>query len=247
VLEEAHLETRTEVRRVYEYLMSAIGLLAAASGLTVLVVAGIEALTRTEAVILDQSAVNTLLASATLLLVGVPVWWFYWHRIQRAAAALPTQEHASPTRRAYLLVLFGIGGVAAVIALLVGVYLLFEDVVQGTFGGETIRSMRVPIGILLSTGAIAGYHWAVYQSGRAAMPAPAHGPRYVLLVGPSDPEIAKAVSHATGGRVQAWSTDDGGAPWSVDDVMAALASTPDDEILVLSDSTGLHAIPVHRR
>jgi hypothetical protein len=246
VLEEAHLETRTEVRRVYEYLMSAIGLLAAAAGLTVLVVAGIEALTHSEAVILDQSAVNTLLASATLLLVGVPVWWFYWHRIQRAAAALPEQEHASPTRRAYLLVLFGIGGVAAVIALLVGVYLLFEDVVQGTFGAETIRSMRVPIGILLSTGAIAGYHWAVYQSGRAAMPAPVHGPRYVLLVGPPDPGIAKAVAHATGGRVQAWSTDDGGAPWSVDEVMAALATAPEGEVLVLSDGAGLHAIPVHR-
>ncbi len=54
------------------------------------------------------------------------------------------------------------------------------------------------------------------------------------------------MAHATGGRVQAWSTDDGGAPWSVDDVVAALATAPEGEVLVLSDSTGLHAIPVHR-
>ena len=247
VLQEAHLPTRTEVRRVYEYLMAAIGLVAAAVGLTMLVVSGVEALTSTGTTALGQSPVNTLLASATLLVVGGPVWWFYWHRIQRAFHAAPADETASPTRRAYLLVLFGIGGLVAVVALIVGVYLFFEDVVQGTIGTQTLRSMRVPIGILLSTGAIAAYHWTVHQRSRAAVPVAAHGPRYVLLVGPSDPEIAKAVAHATGGRVQAWSSEGGGAPWSVDAVLAALAAAPDEEVLVLSDASGVHAIPVHRR
>ena len=247
VLQEAHLPTRTELRRVYEYLMSAIGLVAAAVGLTVLVVSGVEAMTRTAPGGLGQSAVNTLLASVTLLLVGGPVWWFYWHRIEQAFRTAPADESASPTRRAYLLVLFGLGGVTAVVALVVGVYLFFEDLVQGTVSADTLRSMRVPIGILLSTGAIAAYHWTVHQRSRAAVPAATHGPRYVLLVGPSDPEIAQAVAHATGGRVQAWSTDDGGAPWSVEAVLAALAASPDGEVLVLSDTSGVHAIPVHRR
>ncbi len=107
--------------------------------------------------------------------------------------------------------------------------------------------MRFPIGILLTTGAIAAYHWAVYQGERVHVPTGgAHGPRYVLLVGPPDPEIARAVANQTGGRVQAWSTQDGGAQWSVDDVMAALHTTTENEVLVLSDSAGLHAIPVHR-
>lgn len=247
VLQEAHLPTRTEVRRFYEYLMAAIGLVAAGVGLTVLVVSGVEALTRTTTGGLGQSPVNTLLASVTLLVVGGPVWWFYWHRIQRAFRAAPAEEVASPTRRAYLLLLFGLGGLTAVVALVVGVYLFFEDLVQGTVSAETLRSMRVPIGILLSTGAIAAYHWAVHQRSRSAVPAAVHGPRYVLLVGPSDPEIARAVAHATGGQVQAWSTEDGGAPWSVDAVLAALAAAPDEEVLVLSDASGVHAIPVHRR
>ena len=247
-LGQARLETRTEVRRIYEYLMSGIGLVAAATGLTMLIVAAIEALTGTETIILGVSAVNTLLAAATVLAVSVPVWWFYWHRIQAAATATPLEEHASPTRRVYLFGLFGVGGVAAVVSLLVGVYLLFEDVVQGSFGSETVRSMRFAIGILLTTGAIAAYHWAVYQGERVQVPsAAAHGPRYVLLVGPADAEIARAVAHSTGGRVQAWNrTDDGGTPWSVEGVMAALGTTTADEVLVLSDSSGLHAIPVHR-
>ncbi|HET8988038.1 MAG TPA: DUF5671 domain-containing protein [Humibacillus sp.] len=247
VLAEAHVVVRTEVRRVYEYLMSAIGLLAAAAGVTMLVVAGVEAAVGAETVIVGESAVNTLLLAATLLVVGSPVWWFFWHRIQRAAVADPAAEHASPTRRIYLLLLFGLGGVAAVVSLLVGVYLFFQDLVQGTVSSETIRSMRVPLGILLSTGAIAGYHGAVYRAGRGLAPRGDHGPRYVLLVGPADPEIAHAVAHQTGGRVQAWTAQDGGASWTVDEVMAALGSSPEaTEVLVLSDTSGVHAIPVTR-
>lgn len=248
VLGQAHVTARTEVRRVYEYLMSAIGLLAAGVGLTLLVVAGIEAAVGSEVVVIGSSAVNTLLLAATLLVVGAPVWWFFWHRIQRSVTADPAAELASPTRRIYLLLLFGLGGVAAVVSLLVGVYLLFQDLVQGTYGPETIRAMRIPIGILLSTGAIAGYHGAVYRSGRELAPhAGTHGPRYVLLVGPADPEIAHAVAHETGGRVQAWTTETGGAAWSIEDVMTAIGTSPAaSEVLVLSDPSGVHAIPVSR-
>jgi hypothetical protein len=247
VLTEAGATARTEVRRVYEYLMAAIGLLAAAAGLTLLVVAGIEAAVGPETDVVGVSAVNTLLLAATLLVVGSPVWWFSWRRIQRAATVEPAAELASPTRRIYLLLLFGVGAVAAVVSLLVGVYLFFQDLLTGTVGPETLRAMRVPIGILLSTGAIAGYHGAVYRAGRRMLPRAAHGPDYVLLVGPPDREIAHAVAHETGGRVQAWTADDGGSPWTVDEVMTALGGAPTAaEVLVLSDASGVHAIPVHR-
>ena len=250
VLEAAGAEARTEVRRVYEYLMAGIGLLAAATGLTTLVVALIEAVTGTERVVVGGSTVNTLLAAATLLAVGAPVWWLYWRRIQTAADSAPTAELMSTTRRVYLFILFGLGGVAAVIALLVGVYLFFADVVDGTVGPETLRSMRFSIGVLLTAAAIAAYHWAVYRADQMQVPAvvEAHGPKFVLLVGPADPEIAREVAHRTHGRVQAWSrTDDGRTTWSVDEVMAALGSTSADEVIVLSDAEGLRAIPVHRR
>ena len=138
--------------------MSAIGLLAAAVGLTMLVVAGVEAVVGSETVIVGESAVNTLLLAATLLVVGSPVWWFFWRRIQRAAVTEPAAEQASPTRRIYLLVLFGLGGIAAVVSLLIGVYLLFQDIVAGTFGSETIRSHAVPVGVLLTSGTVSAYH-----------------------------------------------------------------------------------------
>lgn len=245
--EGAPVARRTEVRRVYEYLMAGIGLLASAVGLMMVIAAIVEALAGRAFV--GGEAVNTLLAALTLLAVGGPVWWFYWRRVQAVTRGAPAEELTSPTRRGYLFLLFGVGGLAAVVALIVGVYFLFEGVVEGTFGAETFRRMRFPIGVLLTTGAVAAYHWSVYRTDREHAPAEveAQGPRFVLLVGPADREIATAVAHRTHGRVQAWSrTDDGLPTWSVDDVMTALAGTTAEEVMVLSGADGLRVIPVHR-
>ena len=249
VLTEAGVAGRTEVRRVYEYLMAGIGHGAAAAGVNTLLMALVEALTGTAYV--GGEAVNTLLAAATLLAVGGPVWWLHWRLAQQAAREAPATELASPTRRIYLVLLFGVGGVASVVALLVGVYLLFQDLVEGTFGDETVRSMRVAIGVLVTTAAIAGYHGAVFRSDREHLPAAAaeegHGPSYVLLIGPSDPQIAREVARLTRGRVQAWFRDgDGLPPWSLDEVRTSLASVTGDEVVVLSEPGGLRAFPVRR-
>lgn len=247
VLAQGGAGERTEVRRIYEYLMAGVSLLAAAAGLTTMLVALVEGVAGSREVIVGGSAVNTLLAAATLLVVGVPVWWFFWRRIQRTAAAHPAEEQAAPTRRAYLFVLFGLGGIAAVISLLVGVYLLVRDILKGTAATETLYDMRYAVGVLVSTAAIAAYHWVVYRAERDSMAIAAHGPRYVLLVGPPDPALVRAIARSTGGRVQAWRRmDDGEAHWSAEEVMAALGTTTEDEVLVLSDAQGLHAIPIHR-
>ena len=254
VLRGAGDATRTEVRRIYEYLMAGITLLAGAAGLTTAVVALIEALVGSQRVIVGVGIINTLLAAGTLLIVGGPVWWIYWRLIHAAATSDPNAELSSATRRVYLFVLFGLGGVAAVISLLVGVYMLFEDAVNAALGSQTLRRMRFAIGVLLATAAISAYHWAVYQSDRRHVPSVAteNEPRYVLLVGAADREIAREVGRRTHGRVQVWSrTDDGAHPWSADEVMDALAAMSPahagaDEVIVLSDPGGLRAIPVHR-
>jgi hypothetical protein len=246
LLGEARTVPRTEVQRVYEYLMAGIGLVAAAVGLTNLVAAAAEALTRTRTELLAGSAVNTLLGAATVLAVGAPVWWLFWQRAQRARTSAPAVECSSPTRRTYLVLLLGLGSVTAVVATLVAVYLLFEDAVSGTVGAPTLRSMRFPLGILLSTGAVAAYHWAVFQGDRPFAPATGHrgAGRQVFLVGPPDPDIARAVAKATGCRVQAWQTSDDGAVWSVEDVVRAVSAVEAGDVLVLSDGAGLRTVPV---
>lgn len=233
---------RSEVRRVYEYLMAGVGLLAASMGLATLLIAFLEAVSGTADLLVEASAVNTLLGALTALMIGAPVWWVFWRRIQRAD---PAEERTSPTRRVYLFVLFGVGGVAAVIALISAVFILVEDLLEGMLGAETVRSTRFAVGILAATGAIAAYHWAVYRADREHAPGEPAGPSYVLLIGAADDEIARAVARRTGGRVHALARTDGQArPWSVDEVMDALAPSTDDDVVVLADGEGLQVVPV---
>ncbi|HEX2153901.1 MAG TPA: DUF5671 domain-containing protein [Acidimicrobiia bacterium] len=194
VLEDTEGE-RSEVRRVYEYLMAGVGLVAAAAGVATVLVALIEGVTGGGGVVVGQSSVNTLLAALTLLLVGSPVWWLFWRRIQHAN---PAEERLSPTRRIYLFLLFGVGGVAAVISLLTVGFIVFEDTFEGSLGAETLRSIRFALAILATTGAVAAYHWAVYRLDRQHGPIGHRGPRYVLLIGAADEDIAAAVARHTG-------------------------------------------------
>jgi len=240
---------RMEVTRVYEYLMAGIALLAAAVGVTMVVVALVESLVPAAAVEVGTSVVNSLLSGVTLLLVGDPLWWVFWTRIGRATRDGGPEELGSPTRRIYLFVLFGLGGVAAVVSVLVAAFLGIEDALQSGFDGQVLREMRIPLAILLATGAISGYHWVVFRHDRSQLPvtAPRHGPRYVLLVGAPDGIVRGAVERLTGARVDLWVRTDGLAgPWAVDDVVAAVNQAGADAVAVVAGPAGLATIGIQR-
>lgn len=238
--------SRTEVQRIYEYLMAGIGLVAAAGGLAMILVALVEAFT-SSAVISGSGAKNALLAAATLLIVGLPVWWIFWLRIQKAITKSPSDERGSPTRRVYLFMLFGLGGIAAVITLLVCVFFFLDDVFKGNFGLETFRRIRFALSMLITTGAIAGYHWVVYRDERELTATTFHGPRFVLMIGPKDPELERAIFQISGGRVQFWERkDDKNAEWNREEVLAAVGSSTEDSIIVLADSNGMRTISIAR-
>jgi hypothetical protein len=240
---------RTEVTRVYEYLMAGIALLAAAVGVTMVVVALVESLVPAAEVEVGTSVANSLLSGVTLLLVGGPLWWVFWSRIGRAVRACGPAELGSPTRRIYLFVLFGLGGVASVIAVLVAAFLGIQGFLQDGLDVQVVRQMRIPVAILFATGAISGYHWTVYRDDRSRMPAaePRRGPRYVLLVGAPDGIVGGAVEHLTGARVDLWVRADGLAgPWVVDDVVTAVNVSGADAVAVVAGPTGLETIGMQR-
>ncbi len=155
-------------------------------------------------------------------------------------------EASSPTRRVYLFVLFGVVGVAALIALLVAVYQLFVDVVSGTLGGATLRNMRWGIGILAMAGGVAAYHWRVYQGERDF--APSLQRRTILLVGLRDAAIRDALEDQLGCKVQQWPSVDLSpqGEWTLDAVSAAVEAVQGNEIVVTSDGQRLRAIAVER-
>lgn len=236
-------DKRVEVNRLYDYIISGIGLIAGAVGLSIMVVALIESLT-SRAIIAGGGPINTLLLAATLILVGSPVWWSTWRRVQHLPAEA---EHGSPTRRIYLYLLFGIGGISAIICLLVIAYILFNDQISGALGTGTLRSMRYAVGILVSTAAVAGYHWTVYRGERDAEVHVREATRLVTLVGPADPAIERLVEERTGVKAKLWvRTDNRDLTWSVEEVAAAIAAAGAGDLLVVQDASGPFTIPLQR-
>ena len=232
---------RTEAARVHEYLLAGIALGAAATGVALVVVALVDAVAPAPRELVTTSVVNALLAAVTLLMVGGPLWWWFWRRIAVARAADPVGEAASPTRRVYLVVLFGVAGVVAVIVVLVGAFVVLDDAIRGTVSAETLRDARVPLGILLAAGAVSGYHWLIQRADRGvATPATVRGPSVVLLVGPRDDALAREIRRVTGARVDTWPAD--GPAWDGPGVLAAVAGVHMPRVLVLSDAQGLRVV-----
>ena len=229
---------RTEVTRLYEYLLAAVALLAAATGVALLVVAFLRAVVPPGEQLLAASVVNAVLAAVTLLVVGGPLWLLFWRRIERSTAAQPVAEASSPTRRIYLVLLFGVAGVVAVIVLLVLAFMVINDALQGRLGAATIRSAAVPLGLIVAAGAVSGFHWLVFRADRARVPRAAArvGPREVLLVGPRDDALVDQVRRATRARVEVWQAPGGG--WPVPEVLALLARVTHAQALILLEPGG---------
>lgn len=246
VLQEAGPVLRSEVRRIYEYLMSAIGLLATAIGFSIVLVALVDAFTESERIVGSGSG-NTLLAALTLLAVGGPIWWIYWSRIQKFVQLDSENEYASPTRRVYLFLLFGVGGVTAAITLLAGVFILFDDIFNGNFGEETLRRLRIPLALILSAGGVAGYHWLIYRGERSEYVEIVTTPRFVIMVGPHDSEMIREISTRSGAKIQAWSNSgEAGSDWTSDSIVAAIKSTHAENLLILNSQSGLEIVSISK-
>lgn len=237
---------RTDIQRIYEYLVSAISLIAGVVGIAIVIVALIEA-TTTKAILSSASAVNTLLGAATVIVVSGPVWWRFWNRIQKFARVSPEAEHSSPVRRIYLFLLFGVGGIAAIVSLITVVYQLFDGLLTSSLGTNTLNEMRFAIGILVSTGIVAGYHWEIYRHEKDVEVAFADAPKNVLLVGPESSELIHDLKAAIGAKVSFLQRADATAlTWPNEHVVELVAQSKDRNLLILLEATGVKVVPVIR-
>jgi hypothetical protein len=235
---------RTDIQRTYEYLVSAISLIASAVGISIVIVALIEASTP-QALLAGPSAINTLLGAATVIVVAGPVWWHFWNRIQKITRVSPEVEHSSPIRRIYLFLLFGVGGVVAIISLITIVYQLFDGILTSTLGASTLDEMRFAIGILVSTGIVAAYHWEIYRHEKDVEVTFASTPMNVLLVGPENAELIHDLKSATGAKVSFLQrTDSNELTWPKEHVIELVAQSKDSNLLILLESTGVKVVPL---
>jgi hypothetical protein len=237
---------RTDVQRTYEYLVSAISLITSAIGISIVIVALIESLT-SQVQLAGAGAINTLLGAGTVIVVAGPVWWHFWSRIQSIARAESNAEHSSPVRRIYLFLLFGVGGIVAIVSLITIVVQLFDGILSSNLGANTFSEMRFAIGILISTGIVAGYHWEIYRHEKSVEVSIATTATNVLLVGPTSPELIQKLKAATGAKVSFLQRADASElVWPTEHVIELVAQSKEHDLLVLLEATGVKVVPVTR-
>ena len=237
---------RTDVQRTYEYLVSAISLIASAIGISIVIVALIESLT-SQVQLAGAGAINTLLGAGTVIVVAGPVWWHFWSRIQSIARVESNAELSSPVRRVYLFLLFGVGGIVAIVSLITIVVQLFDGILSSNLGANTFSEMRFAIGILISTGIVAGYHWEIYRHEKSVEVSFATTATNVLLVGPNSPELIQKLKATTGAKVSFLQRADASElVWPTEHVIELVAQSKEDDLLILLEATGVKVVPVTR-
>jgi hypothetical protein len=237
---------RTDVQRTYEYLVSAISLIASAVGISIVIVALIESLT-SQVQLAGAGAVNTLLGAGTVIVVAGPVWWHFWSRIQKTAKISPESEHGSPVRRIYLFLLFGVGGIVAIVSLITIMVQLFDGMLTSNLGANSLSEMRFAIGILVSTAIVAGYHWEIYRHEKSVEVSFAKTVTNVLLVGPNSPELIQELKTATGAKVSFLQrADSSELVWPTEHVIELVAQSKEHDLLILLEATGVKVVPVTR-
>jgi hypothetical protein len=157
-------QARTDIDRVYDYLLSGVALATVAGALTTLIVAVFSVFSPDDVVADGGSDVDIVITAVTMLLVGAPLWVIAWRRAQQALATHRTEESTSSPRRVYLFAVFGIGGAVAFGALTRLLFVLFEAALGERSGGALADDLSIPFALLATTGVIAAYHWSVYRS-----------------------------------------------------------------------------------
>lgn len=221
-------------RRASALVMSGVGLAAAASGIGIVVNATLAALVSPLAA---SDTRSLLLGGISALLVGGPVWWLSWSPTRRS----DTDEIGRPGRRVYLVAVFGISAIVALIALLVVGSRLFEFALDPTTSASLIDRIRGPLGLLIATGLVFGYHFAVWRRDRSVIAAEGLAParrisRVILVTAGDAAALEKAIEDVTGASVSVWQriADESGAGPDAAALVGALDGVTGRRVLVLA-------------
>ncbi|WP_460720121.1 DUF5671 domain-containing protein [Microbacterium aureliae] len=223
-------------RRIARILISAVALGGAASGFGVIVNALLATTGRT---LVDDDPRTLLLGGLAALLVGFPVWWVAW----RPTRAISAEDAAVTARRVYLVVVFGVSAVVAIVTLLIIGYRVFELMLGS--GGGLVERIRAPFGLLSATVLVFAYHFAIWRrdrtQARTIAPRATVG-RIVLVAGDAPTELVQRLRADARAPVAVWRAQPGSAgvldDAAVDAVRAAVAGVSAPRVLAVVTGEG---------
>lgn len=245
-------EAEGEPERVYRYAVAAAGLITASIGLATVIALTCEALGGGGSLVREAGWWrNPLIRAATLLVVGTPLWVWYWTALQRTLP-LAAGARTSLSRRAFLFAAVGVSVAALLVSLVVLLFQVFRPLLDGDLSLSTLDDARWSIATAVTASAVAIYYLLVQREDQSAtrLEAPETAPvrtRSVVLVAPNGARaIADALRGIDGVRLREWwRTDATSAALDGAQVAAlrdAVASADADRVLVLITGDGFEVV-----
>ena len=206
--ERAAVGEAAVARRVYGYIMAALGLGALAAGMIVLVptVIGIVVTSAREVAVGADWWQDRIVTVLTLGLIGGPVWGYYWFAMQRRLAG-GDDERTSLPRRVLIYSVIGIGALAILGSVSHILFLFLDAMLEDGLSLAMLRDMKWSIGIAFTSGLFATYHWLILQEDRTATGEPVAGPAarrksVTVLIGAGGGAFVSQIEASLGGKVR---------------------------------------------
>lgn len=249
------VEVQGEPERVYRYAVAAAGLITAAIGVATLIALACEALGGGGSLVREAGWWrDPLVRAATLLVVGAPIWVWYWQGLQRTLD-LAAGAHTSLSRRAFLFAAVGVSVAALLVSLVVLLFQVFRPLLDGDLSLSTLDDARWSIATAATSVFIAIYYLLVQREDQAATrldaaeaAATVVRTRRVVLLAPEHARgVAEALRGIEGVRLQSWQrTDDTAGALNdaqVEALRDAVASTDAERVLVIVAGERFEVVP----
>ena len=158
-------------QRIYNYILAGIGTATIAVAVYMLVNTLIQLiLAVSESVIVGSDLWASPIANIiTLGALGVPIWGYYWRKIQRSAVR-DANERRDIARRIFIFAALGVGVLSLLGSVSALLFVLLRDLLNAELYIETLDAVAAPLAIAAATVAFLPYYWAVYAQDRAAAP-----------------------------------------------------------------------------
>ena len=158
------------LRRLYAYLVAAVGLVVLAIGLILLLSTVLSLPTLTPEQQPAEWLRGRISSALTLVVVGAPVWLISWQGQQRRLLdpTLAPAERASLWRRIYLYLALFVGVVAALVDAASVLYQLLLAAVGDHSTPSLLGAIATPLSVIVVASTFLVYHWRALRSDSSA-------------------------------------------------------------------------------
>jgi len=219
-------EKRQSAQRVYFYLMSFLGLGTLVAGLSMLFGILVDLIIYAAGTSLTVTAGwwrNQLALCLALLLIGTPLWLYYWNGILKRVQVGGIEEWRALSRRIFLYVIIGVSIITLAADLVNIIYQLLTGILQGNFGVNVLRSSKWSLQTLIVAVPLLWYHWQILRADQR------HGAEsavirhnVTLLADDRTGELASRLENKLGFKIQVL--------YHVGQTTETLSVLPDEEI-----------------